>query len=596
MKVPTAGRIAPLALLAGACLSAADSGDSTSSSAQFDVSQLQVANDGASGDAAELRDADAAAEIAIAATPDTANPRAADGQTTGGEDQTVADQAAADGVAANDIKGLDSAPDAQPDAAQAADQSAIDATTSETGTDTSGSDAPAAEIAAPTDTAPVLDTAQAADAILTDTAPATDVGFTVDTAVADTAKADVAPAVVCGNAKCEAGETCAACPKDCGCAPATVCSNAKCVSNWPPAPMPAECAFAAKVLTYNPKGWSHLADAMAADPAPCADYFIHLPAIAGDKTQPRGNPALVGVHALGGRFHAMAEFHWGGWWDVAGMSWLQKGKEFRKRMTEKGYVPGRDHWAINELPSTVRTDKAVRQAVRDVVQGLYEGPAGAPAMGGAVYIIGMGQSTQNFNVYKPAMKDWTLDAGFWQDMNAYVKWWGQEVYGDPATVCVGAATVAARSEAVNVFAMHHARLADVGPAGAAAAGAFFDESYTPLGSAAWNSDVFNTNKLTLDQMKHFASTQVYAARAWAAANKAPDERIALAWNDQLDGATVAQVQELAARVASALRYAYDKGGPAASKACSPSGAFTWCGCAVAGAAFNPLWKTTFAAW
>ncbi len=147
-----------------------------------------------------------------------------------------------------------------------------------------------------------------------------------------------------------------------------------------------------------------------------------------------------------------------------------------------------------------------------------------------------------------------------------------------------------------MFAMHHARLADVGPAGAAAAKAFFGESYTPLGSAFWRSDIYNTDKLTLEQMKHFASTSVYAARAWAVNNTAPDARIALAWNNQLDGATEAEVKDLAARVASALRHAYDVAGPPAAKACSPSGAYTWCACSVNGAAFNGLWKTAFAAW
>lgn len=144
--------------------------------------------------------------------------------------------------------------------------------------------------------------------------------------------------------------------------------------------------------------------------------------------------------------------------------------------------------------------------------------------------------------------------------------------------------------------MHPARLAEAGPAGAAAARAFFDESYTPLGSAFWKADTYNTATLTLDQMKHFASTTVYAARAYAANNKEPDARIALAWNNQLDGASEADVKDLAARVAGAIRYAYDKGGPAAAKACSPSGAFTWCACGVGGAAFNGLWKTTFAGW
>ncbi|MSP93102.1 MAG: hypothetical protein EXR79_15100 [Myxococcales bacterium] len=416
-----------------------------------------------------------------------------------------------------------------------------------------------------------------------------------DVAVVDTAKPDV-PAVVCGDGNCAVGESCSSCAKDCACPVGNVCKAGVCASNWPPPPFPTDCQVQAKIVTYNPVGWGVLANAFADDPAPCGDYFIHLPAIAGDKTQPRGEPAISGVHAHGGRFHVLAEFHWTGWAEVKTMTWAQKGVEFRKRMVDKGYVTGRDHWAINELPSTVRTDPVVRQAVRDLVKALHSGPAGAATMGGAVFTTGMGQKTTNFAVYKPALKDWTLDAGFWQDMNASVKWWGQEVYADPAHVCVGSATVAQRAEAVNLYAFHHPRLAALGPAGANAARVFFNESEMPLLNGAWHSDAYNTTTIGLDAMKHFVSQQVYAARAWAVDHPYPDARIAFAWNDQLDGATPQQHAELAVRLASALRHAFDVGKPQAAKACSPTGAYTWCACAMAGAAFNPGWQTTFDAW
>ncbi len=550
----------------------------------------------AGGRVPDTVDADARTEVRAASPDAVATEGIADDQGTApadapGDADDEAQDAPLDAALVPDAVAPDQVAADAPDGAPQSDTAVPTETAPTTDQQSGGELPPALDVPLAPDTQPGPDTP-----IPPDSQPQADVAGVPDAVATDTTKTDVPPAAVCGNGKCESQETCASCAKDCGCAAAMVCKNNACVSNWPPPPLPANCTFQAKVLTYNPKGWGYLGQALAADPAPCADYYIHLPALAGDKTQPRGEPALTDVHAYGGRFAALAEFHWGGWSDVAGMTWLQKGKEFRKRMVEKGYVVGRDYWAINELPSSVRTDKAVRQAVRDVVQGLYEGPTGAAPMGGAVYIIGMGQATQNFAVYKPNLKDWTLDAGFWQDMNAYVKWWGQEVYGDPATVCVGAATVAQRSEAVNMFAMHHARLAQVGPAGAAAAKAFFDESYTPLGSAFWRSDIYNTDKLTLDQMKHFASTAVYAARAWAANNPSPDARIALAWNNQLDGASEAEVKDLAARVASALRHAYDVAGPPAAKACSPSGAYTWCACGVAGAAFNNLWKTTFAAW
>ncbi len=335
--------------------------------------------------------------------------------------------------------------------------------------------------------------------------------------------------------------------------------------------------------------------AFAANPSPCADYYIHLPAVAGDKTHPRGGAAVDGVHAAGARFHAMAEFHWGEWSNLGGMSWQQRGREFRARMLAAGYDPARDTWGINELPSTTRSDPSVRADVAALVQGLYEGSPGSPAMGGAVYVIGMGSGTANFSVYKPALEGWLSDAAFWKTMNQYVRWWGQETYQHPEDQCVGGVQVAARSAAINEFAMHVARLAAVGPAAAGAARSFFDESYVPLQSAFWHGAPYGTEATTLEQMKHMVSTQVYASRAWAATHPYPDWRLALAWNDQLDGATEADLDELAARVAAAVRGAYDDGASTAAHACSPSGAYTWCACEVAGAAFNAGWST-FDAW
>src|SRR5262245_28560816 len=101
---------------------------------------------------------------------------------------------------------------------------------------------------------------------------------------------------------------------------------------WSEPPLPDGCPKNARIFTYDPVGHGHLADAVGANPSPCADYYIHLPAIASDKTNPRGPAAVDDVHSHGARFHALAEFHWGAWSAVTGMTWLEKGKEFRKRM------------------------------------------------------------------------------------------------------------------------------------------------------------------------------------------------------------------------------------------------------------------------
>ncbi|MGH3714317.1 MAG: hypothetical protein ACRDT4_12775 [Micromonosporaceae bacterium] len=364
----------------------------------------------------------------------------------------------------------------------------------------------------------------------------------------------------------------------------------------PPPPPPSNCPYNARVITYNPNGWTTLLDAFAANPTPCADYYITLPAIvtndSNSKLYPRGGAAVTNVRAKGGNFHPVAEFHYNKWAAVSGMTWYQKGVEFRRRMNAAGYDQTRQEtWAINELPSTVRTDPAVRQNVRDLVRGLYQGPDGV-GLGGAVFVINFGHTTTYLPVYKGNMKDWTLDSAFWSTMNSYVRWWGQETYTSCSVTCVPGASIGEKSQYVNDFIEHPARLAFAGPTGAGAARSFFNESYMPLMTAYWKSSTYGGTNLPLDTMKKLVSLQTYAARAWAGSHVYPDGRIAFAWNEAVSDP--AGAQELATRLAAAIAGAYGDGGTA-SRACSPSGAFTWCNPELSGANFNPAWQT-FATW
>ncbi len=381
------------------------------------------------------------------------------------------------------------------------------------------------------------------------------------------------------------------CTGSCGtCAAGEACDAAgRC------APTATDCPIAGEVVIYTQGGWNLLADAFRADPSPCANYFISIPAVAGNKSYPRGGGEAAAMRARGARFHAAAEFHWTTWAAVAGMTWYEKGVEFRRRMTAAGYdVSAGDGWAINELPSSVRSDTTVRRAVRDVVRGLHDGPSGSPTSRGIVFIVGMGQATTNFAVYKPNLRDWLSDAPFWTDMNSYVRFWSQEVYANPDFSCVGGTTVAQRSTSTNEYVQHVARHANAGGAVSATSQSYLNRAYVPLMNAVWRAAAYNTTTMSLDQMQHFASTQVYASRAWATSNPYPDGRIGFAW-DLATGETDADRRTLAARLASAIHHAYGVGGGGAARACSPSGAFTWCQCVVAGAAFNPGWST-FATW
>ncbi len=356
-------------------------------------------------------------------------------------------------------------------------------------------------------------------------------------------------------------------------------------------PLSASCAKTARVFTYDPKGWQHLSDAFAKNPSPCAHYYIHLPAIAGDKKQPRGAEAVQGIHDHGAQFHAAAEFHWTGWSKSSNASWYDKGVAFRKRMKAAGYVDGRDTWAINELPSSVRSDAKVRANVRELVRGLYEGPPGSEPMGGLVFIVGMGSPTTNFSVYKPAMQDWLTDSTFWSQMDEHVRWWGQEVYADPLNYCVKGATVADRAARLNEFTMHPHSLAAAGPDAAAAARKFFNESYTPILNGSFRSEIFNTGTISLENMKAFASTQVYATRAYANKHDAPDWRIGITWSEHPEGVSDAALTALADRIADSIHTAYPDDDTPLSDVCGTTGAWTKCHCNMGGAKFNEGWST-----
>ncbi|MSP59893.1 MAG: hypothetical protein EXR72_06050 [Myxococcales bacterium] len=487
--------------------------------------------------------------LALPSTDLTGSADAAAPQDGGGGDRA----ASMDGATPTDgASGIDSALD---DAAPAFDLALLDLA--------GPADAPAvADLAIPLDAAALPDAAAVKDLA---------------------APPDLACAPKCLGRECGAngcGGTCGACPNGQGCGGSGQCT----------------CATPVEVVIYDEAAWNVLADAFKKDPSPCAHYHLSIPAVAdgnGEKTVPRGGEAAK-MQARGPRFHALAEFHWASWSQVQNMTWFEKGVEFRKRMQTAGYdVTAGDGWAVNELPSTVRYDATTRKNARDAVRGLATGQNGAPVARGAVFTIGMGQPTVNLGPYKANIEDWLKDAAFWSDMSLYARFWGQEVYASPSISCVPNTTVAARSTATNEFVEHVARLAAAGPNAAASASAYLDMAYVPLMNAAWRAPAYDT-MISLDQMQHFVSGQVYAARAWAGTHPYPGGRIAFAWTRSVN-VTDGELDILGARMASAIHHAYDAGGGAAAGACSPNNAFTWCQCSVQGAAFNDAWQT-FAAW
>jgi hypothetical protein len=111
----------------------------------------------------------------------------------------------------------------------------------------------------------------------------------------------------------------------------------------------------------------------------CTDYYISIQPLSGGI--PRGGP-VAAIHALGPRFHAMAEIRLTPWATYTGDGdWYATGVHVRELMAQAGYDPSRDTWAINEVgePSgqvmgvEVLRSVEARRNLQDFVRGLYTG-------------------------------------------------------------------------------------------------------------------------------------------------------------------------------------------------------------------------------
>ncbi len=356
----------------------------------------------------------------------------------------------------------------------------------------------------------------------------------------------------------------------------------------------AGCSSVTTVLLYSEETYElTLPNAFAAAADRCTRYYVDLPHQSGDPTMPR--PGADKVHALGANVHAMAEFSWSGWAQWIAQSpgtrdWALAGKTFRQRMVDAGYdVAAGDTWVINEFPSSTRTgDADVWTHERSAVKALYAGDTQ-----GVVFLAGMGQTLQNFAVYKPNVAGWLEQDAWWADMSRYVRWFGYEVYADPHDDCAG--NVAADADHLDDYLEHVPRLAVAGGARTQTAAAYLARSYVPLVNAAWNSDGgFGNNVVALGDFEKFSRLQIYATHLWASGHAYPGRRIGFAWSPK--NATTDQQQELADVIANSVARAYPAGGfyNLGKYACSTSGSLAGCGCTITGA-FNNAWQT-FATW
>jgi hypothetical protein len=388
-----------------------------------------------------------------------------------------------------------------------------------------------------------------------------------------------------------------------------------------------QCAKRAEFIFWTADTWRPLMNALAANPAVCADYYISLPPIAGNRTNLRMPSVYREVRDLGPQFHSLAEIALGltGWaqWVAAGNgTWYDAGVEFRRRMVAAGLQPELGHtWLVNEFDRTTRIDQAVRddgspgfprQAMRDLVRGLYEGEPGMPSAPGIVE-LGINQSHQNLPdvpAYKEEIKDFLLDDAFWADMEGKVRWFSHEVYADTRFHGVPGSTLEARRQHLTDYQEHLLTLSQAGGRKTKVADRYLNDAFTPFtnggGYPALGGDTFaferghGNTEVPLDQMHRFVSEQVYSVRHFSEKRRggAPSVRIGFSWQPVNNGLTGpefnARVALQAAHIAAVLAAAYGPG-TSAEGACLRDSGTDWCTMERPGAGFTEEWES-FTSW
>ena len=402
-----------------------------------------------------------------------------------------------------------------------------------------------------------------------------------------------------------------------------------------PSGRPGGCTQPVEVVFWTGSDWQALAKALADHAAPCADYYISIPPLAGDKTRLRDPAVFRRLRSLGRHVHPLAEVTLGqtGWakWVADGNgTWYDAGVEFRRRMAAAGLNPAKgETWLVNEFDRTTRLDTTERlpveiarnvtrpyprQAMRDLVRGLYEGASGMPRLPGAAE-IGISFSHQNLPdvpVYKTEMKAWLEDSAFWNDLRRRVRWLLREVYADTRLHSVPSTTRDDRRRHLETYQEHLLELAAVGPASVGSARSFLRATHLPLANAGYvalGGDAFDfvtahgNTEVAPTQMMYFVSEQVYAIRHYALRHPgaAPAGRLGFSWDPinrfRVPSRTFAmQIAALSERLAIAIRDAYRGDSAPAVAACVPPGTReNWCRASRAGATFTEAWEI-FRSW
>jgi hypothetical protein len=361
-----------------------------------------------------------------------------------------------------------------------------------------------------------------------------------------------------------------------------------------------------RAVFYAATDYLRLATKLAATASPCAEYYVSVPPLVADKTQPRRDAAWR-IRALGPNFHAMAEFHfatWTRWVESTGSTWYVAGTTARERMTAAGYDFSKgDTWVLNEVTSAVRRNSGqARTNLRDLLRGLFEGDGTRPTRG-AVFVTGLGQQTSDLSLYQTNLQNWLSDTSFWADMSMYVSDWSQEVYGDVRNYAVPGASAATRRDYLNDYLQHKLVLAGVGPPTIETARSYLQTAYSPLANAAWERDTgYGWTMVPAQQMAGYVSAQVYSLRYFSTATGQTADHWGFAWaprnaSGMTAGDFASQTAQILDRLGAAIRDSgatvdpEDPGGAA----CGPPGQNVWCVGDLDGARFNEAWKS-FRVW
>lgn len=360
----------------------------------------------------------------------------------------------------------------------------------------------------------------------------------------------------------------------------------------------------ARLVFYAATDWLRLATKLAQNDSPCAQYYVSIPPLTSDKTQPRPNQAAL-VRALAPNMHALAEISYSAWskWVQANNSdWFTAGVTARQRMATAGYdVAAGDTWAMNEASSAVRKNTgSARTNLTEFLRGLEDG-GGNPAKG-VVFVVGVNQPGDQ-TAYRITMQGWLQDSTFWNTVGQYVSDWLQEDYGDMRNYAVAGTSPQQRRDALIQYLGHPMALANAGAEASAAARAFLVSSYGPLANAAWAyTSSYGWTAAPFNQMQDFVSAQAYAARALDAEAGLPSDRFGFGWAPVntlglTNSVFASQTGQILDRLGQAIRDSgetVDPNDPGIG-ACGPAGQDIWCQTVIPGAAFTTQWAA-FSTW